>query len=37
VELPDLALSLGALALGWLVVFPLLLFIRKSLYPELVQ
>lgn len=35
VELPALAPSLIALALGWLVVFPLLLFARKSLYPEL--
>lgn len=37
VEIPDLTLSLAALALGWLVVFPLLLYIRKTLYPELVQ
>jgi hypothetical protein len=37
VAMPDLALSLAALALGWLVVFPLLLYIRKNLYPELVQ
>lgn len=37
VEMPDLTLSLAALALGWLVVFPLLLYIRKTLYPELVQ
>tara|TARA_R110002094_G_C4854729_1_gene207213 strand:- start:53 stop:574 length:522 start_codon:yes stop_codon:yes gene_type:complete len=35
VELPDLVPSLIALALGWLLVFPLLLFARKSLYPEL--
>lgn len=35
VTLPDLIPSLLALALGWLVVFPLLLFLRKSLYPEL--
>ncbi|MGO1692331.1 MAG: DUF2878 domain-containing protein [Marinobacter sp.] len=35
VELPALVPSLIALALGWLVVFPLLLFARKSLYPEL--
>lgn len=35
VALPDLALSLAALAIGWLLVFPLLLFTRKSLYPEL--
>lgn len=37
VEMPDLTLSLAALALGWLLVFPLLLYIRKTLYPELVQ
>jgi len=37
VELPELAPSLLALALGWLVVFPLLLYIRKSLFPELSQ
>lgn len=37
VEMPDLTLSLAALALGWLVVFPLLLYIRRTLYPELVQ
>jgi hypothetical protein len=37
VDMPDLTLSLVALALGWLVVFPLLLYIRKTLYPELVQ
>jgi len=35
VELPDPGLSLVALALGWLVVFPLLLFVRNSLYTEL--
>ncbi|HDZ37311.1 MAG TPA: DUF2878 domain-containing protein [Marinobacter sp.] len=35
VVLPDLVASLIALGLGWLVVFPLLLFARKSLYPEL--
>lgn len=35
VELPALLPSLIALALGWLVVFPLLLLTRKSLYPEL--
>lgn len=35
VVLPDLTFSLAALALGWLVVFPLLLFARKTLYPEL--
>ncbi|MBW4933261.1 DUF2878 domain-containing protein [Marinobacter sp. F4206] len=37
VTLPELLPSLVALALGWLVVFPLLLFLRKSLYPELQQ
>lgn len=37
VQMPDLTLSLAALALGWLVVFPLLLYIRKTLYPELAQ
>lgn len=37
VQMPDLTLSLSALALGWLLVFPLLLYIRKTLYPELVQ
>ncbi|MFT7338365.1 MAG: hypothetical protein ACI92B_001695 [Marinobacter maritimus] len=35
VELPELVPSLLALAVGWMVVFPLLLFARKSLYPEL--
>ena len=35
VTLPDTALSVAAIALGWLVIFPLLLFIRKSLYTEL--
>lgn len=35
VQFPELALSLTALAFGWLVVFPALLFARKSLYPEL--
>ncbi|MGO1500876.1 MAG: DUF2878 domain-containing protein [Marinobacter sp.] len=35
VQLPELLPSLIALALGWLVVFPLLLFARKSLYSEL--
>lgn len=37
VDLPDLTLSLAALAVGWLVVFPFLLFLRKSLYPELAK
>ncbi|GGC71789.1 DUF2878 domain-containing protein [Marinobacter halophilus] len=35
VTLPDLNLSLAAMAIGWLVLFPLLLFIRNSLYSEL--
>lgn len=35
VELPQLVPSLIALAIGWFVVFPLLLFARKSLYTEL--
>jgi len=29
--------SLLALAAGWLVVFPLLLFVRRYLYPELAR
>lgn len=37
VELPELMPSLIALGFGWLVVFPLLLFARKALYPELVR
>lgn len=37
VQLPDLTVSLVALALGWLVVFPALLYLRKSLYPELAR
>lgn len=37
VEMPDLTVSLAALAVGWLVVFPLLLYVRKTLYPELVR
>ncbi|MDX1554114.1 MAG: DUF2878 domain-containing protein [Marinobacter sp.] len=37
VELPDLTLSLIALAVGWLVVFPALLYLRKFLYPELIR
>ncbi|MCM0611968.1 DUF2878 domain-containing protein [Marinobacter sediminum] len=37
VDLPQLIPSLIALAVGWFVVFPLLLSLRKSLYPELVQ
>ncbi len=35
VTLPDPALSLAALAAGWLVLFPLLLAIRKAAYTEL--
>lgn len=37
VELPDLTLSLAALAVGWLVVFPGLLYLRRFLYPELTR
>lgn len=37
VDLPDLTVSLAALAVGWLVVFPALLYLRKSLYPELAR
>ena len=37
VHLPELIPSLIALALGWLIIFPLLLFARKTLYPELVR
>lgn len=35
VELPLMNLSLLALALGWLLVFPLLLLVRNALYTEL--
>lgn len=35
VTLPDPALSLPAMAAGWLILFPLLLFIRKMVYTEL--
>lgn len=35
VELPLMNLSLLALALGWLLVFPLLLHVRNALYTEL--
>ena len=35
VSLPALLPSLVALAIGWFIVFPLLLFLRNSLYPEL--
>src|SRR5690554_6336258 len=37
VILPDLTLSLVVIALGWFVLFPLLLFIRKHMYTELAQ
>lgn len=37
VEFPDLTVSLIALAIGWLVVFPALLYLRKYLYPELAR
>lgn len=37
VSLPDLPVSLLALACGWLIIFPLLLFIRRFLYPELAR
>lgn len=35
VTLPMATTSVFALAAGWLVIFPLLLFIRRRLYPEL--
>lgn len=35
VTLPDLSVSLVAMAAGWLVLFPLLLYVRNSLYSEL--
>ncbi|MBY6032396.1 DUF2878 domain-containing protein [Marinobacter daepoensis] len=35
VALPNLTVSLVAMAIGWLLLFPLLLFIRKTLYTEL--
>lgn len=35
VSLPDPGFSLGALAIGWWLIFPLLLFIRHALYREL--
>jgi len=37
VQLPDMTISLIALAFGWLIVFPALLYLRKSLYPELIR
>ncbi|MGC8118975.1 DUF2878 domain-containing protein [Marinobacter sp. VGCF2001] len=35
VALPELSVSLLAMAAGWMALFPLLLFIRRHLYPEL--
>lgn len=35
VTLPDLSISLAAMAVGWMLLFPLLLFVRRSLYSEL--
>ncbi|MEC7816169.1 MAG: DUF2878 domain-containing protein [Pseudomonadota bacterium] len=35
VTLPDLWISLAAMAVGWMLLFPLLLFVRRSLYSEL--
>ncbi|MCH8498733.1 MAG: DUF2878 domain-containing protein [Marinobacter sp.] len=35
VALPDLSVSLPALAMGWLVLFPLLLGLRKRFFPTL--
>ncbi|KAA1175172.1 DUF2878 domain-containing protein [Marinobacter salinexigens] len=37
IELPEPAWSIAALATGWLVLFPLLTYLRKLLYPELVR
>lgn len=37
VELPGAWASLLALALGWLFIFPLLMFIRTRLYPEIIS
>ena len=37
VEFPELIPSMIALGFGWLVIFPLLLFARKTLYPELAR
>ena len=35
VTMPDPAMAIMALAVGWLALFPLLLFIRRALYTEL--
>lgn len=35
VTLPDLTISLAAMAVGWFLLFPLLLYVRKTLYSEL--
>lgn len=35
VSLPQLLPSLLALALGWLVIFPLLMYIKQRFYPEI--
>lgn len=35
VSLPDPAVSLVALGVGWLVIFPLLMHIRQRFYPEI--
>jgi hypothetical protein len=35
VELPQLVPSLLALALGWLIIFPLLMYLKKRFYPEI--
>ena len=35
VTMPEPSVSLIALAVGWLVLFPLLLFVRKTVYAEL--
>ena len=37
ITFPQLVPSLAALAVGWLVVFPALLYARKTLYPELAR
>lgn len=35
VSLPDPTLSLPALALGWMISFPLMMYIRRRYFPEL--
>ncbi|PSF12234.1 DUF2878 domain-containing protein [Marinobacter fuscus] len=37
VNLPGLFTSLLGMAAGWLILFPLLLWLRRALYPELVS